>query len=159
MNLLFLFLALSADQSLSCNYAGGFKKGLQDFEGGSYGANPDKYCYATKLEDREAFLRAYDEGRDHAYLFQKVKMTTIPESHADFQALLKEARSLQVQVEKPATEAKAIEDRLKSLEAENKNLKEEINTLRGISLNNPSTDITAAPPSENPAIGDDSPKP
>ena len=140
----FLPLIIHAETSITCSYAGGFQKGLQDFQSGAYGANPDKYCYGLKQEDRDSFLHAYDEGRDHAYLFQKVKMTSVPKSTEEFQSLLKEARALQVQIDKQAaTSTTTIEERLKALESENKNLKEQINTLKGftpIPAESPSAD-------------------
>lgn len=95
-------LALHLIANIDCSFRGGFEKGLKDFESGTYGADPDRFCYGDIENRRESFLEAYELGRDNSYLFSKVGMTTIPKDRSEFQELLKEVRSLKIQLDAAA---------------------------------------------------------
>ncbi len=118
--------------TITCSYSGGFAKGMSDFKVGSYGADPDRFCFGLNSDARSDFMSAYDEGRDHAYLFEKAKITIIPHSRSAFLELLKEARGLMAQAERPSPQTTNFEERLKALEAENADLKNQLTILRGL---------------------------
>ncbi len=95
-------LVLQLIANIDCSFRGGFEKGLKDFESGTYGADPDRFCYGDLENKRESFLEAYELGRDNSYLFSKVGMTTVPKDRSEFQELLKEVRSLKIQLDATA---------------------------------------------------------
>lgn len=101
----FVFVTQLLVGNIECTFQGGFEKGLKDFQSGTYGADPDRFCYADSQNQRSAFIEAYELGRDHSYLFSKVGMTTVPKDQGEFREILKEVRSLKIQLESTKNQA------------------------------------------------------
>lgn len=138
-----MLFALLFVASIDCSFTGGFRKGAQDSEALTYGADPDRFCYGETQEKRIDYLDGYRLGQDHSKLFKKVGINSVPQNKEELESLLKEARQLNIQMgslarpnPEPTSSApsssdpKSIEERLKALEQQNLKLKEDLEALK-----------------------------